>query len=178
MKVIQTNFEGLLVLEPRTFQDKRGAFYETWRLNEYKEYGINENFVQDNISVSNKNTLRGLHYQKDQGQLVWVSYGKIFDVAVDIRPSSPTFKKYFSVELSADYVQQIYMPPGFAHGFCVLSDVAVINYKCTQNYDPTEEGGILWCDKDINISWPKLSFIINEQDKSFPTSSLLYSNAR
>ncbi len=164
MKVIETRLEGLLLIEPNSFEDTRGSFYESWRGIDYKELGITDNFLQDNISVSKKDVLRGLHYQKNQGQLVTVSYGKIFDVAVDIRPESKTYKKYFSIILDAEHPKQLYMSPGFAHGFCVLSDLAVVSYKCTQYYDPAQEGGVLWNDPEIGIVWPVDMPIISEKD--------------
>lgn len=167
VKVTKTNLDGLLILEPRLFKDNRGAFYESWKEADYKEAGIQEKFIQDNVSISKKNVLRGLHYQKDQGQLVTVTHGKIFDVAVDIRPKSKTYKKYFYVELSGDTPRQLYMPPGFAHGFCVLSDLAIINYKCTQYYDPENEGGVIWNDPGIGIEWPTCDWILGERDAVF-----------
>jgi len=167
MKVIDTGFEGLILIEPKLFRDERGIFYESWRDANYQEIGIQEKFLQDNVSISKKNVLRGLHYQKNQGQLVTVVHGKIFDVAVDIRPGSKTYKKYFSIELDATEPKQLYMPPGFAHGFCVLSDIAIINYRCTQYYDATQEGGIIWNDPEIGIKWPVESPIISEKDLSF-----------
>ena len=167
MKIIHTEFEGLLVIEPRFFADERGGFYESWRDADYKRYGILETFIQDNVSASKKSVLRGLHYQRDQGQLVTVAYGKVFDAVVDIRPNSASYGKYFSIELSADNPKQLYMPPGFAHGFCVLSDVAVINYKCSQYYNAQEEGGILWNDPSIGIDWPIDHPIISQKDQLF-----------
>jgi len=173
MKIIATDFEGLLVIEPQYYKDERGAFYESWREVDYKSIGIHESFLQDNVSVSVKNVLRGLHYQKDQGQLVTVTFGKIFDVAVDIRPHSAEFGKYFFLELSGDKPQQIYVPPGFAHGFCVLSELAIINYKCSQNYNPAQEGGIVWNDPEINIKWPIDSPIISQKDQKLGVLSSL-----
>ncbi len=167
MQVITTDFDGLLILEPQFFSDERGGFYESWREKDYKACGIKENFLQDNVSISNKNVLRGLHYQANQGQLITVVHGTIFDVVVDIRANSKTFKKYFAIELSNNKLQQIYMPPGFAHGFCVLSDFAVMNYKCTQYYDPSQEIGIIWNDPEIGILWPKKDYIISEKDKLY-----------
>lgn len=167
LKVTKTNFDGLFILEPCFFKDDRGGFYESWTEADYIDAGIKETFVQDNVSISKKNVLRGLHYQKDQGQLVTVVHGKIFDVAVDIRPKSKTFKKYFFIELSADVPQQLYMPPGFAHGFCVLSDLAIVNYKCTQYYDPKNEGGVIWNDPEIGIPWPLEKVFMSDKDKKF-----------
>lgn len=168
MKIINTGFKGLLLLEPKVFKDDRGLFYESWQLEDYKKIlGIKEDFLQDNVSISTKNVLRGLHYQKNQGQLVTVTYGKIFDVVVDIRFDSSTYKKYFSVVLDSEEPKQLYMPQGFAHGFCVLSDIAILNYKCTQYYNHTQEGGIIWNDPDIGINWGVNSPIISEKDAAF-----------
>lgn len=169
MEIIPTSFEELFILKPKVFNDERGMFYESFRKKNYKEYGIKEEFVQDNISFSQKNVLRGLHYQNYQGQLITVIYGTIFDVLVDLRSMSKTFKKYFSIELSSDYVQQVYMPPGFAHGFCVLSDFAIISYKCTEYYDPLQEIGIIWNDAEIGIKWPIKNPIISMKDQKFKT---------
>lgn len=154
MNVIQTSFEGLIILEPKTYRDERGLFYESWQSDRYKKLGIQETFVQDNVSISYKNVLRGMHYQKGQGQLVSVIQGKVFDVVVDIRPESLTYLKYFSIELSAECLKQLYMSPGFAHGFYVVSDYVVMNYKCTQYYKKDAEGGLLWNDPTIGIQWP------------------------
>jgi dTDP-4-dehydrorhamnose 3,5-epimerase len=171
MKIIDTGFDGLKLIEPTIYKDERGKFYESWREIDYQKIGIKENFLQDNISTSHKNVLRGLHYQKNQGQLVTVVSGKIFDVVVDIRPESQTYKKYYSIELDAFVPQQLYMPQGFAHGFCVLSDVAILHYKCTQYYNPAEEGGIIWNDPEIGIQWPNIDPIICLKDNSFKMMS-------
>lgn len=167
MNIVDTGFEGLILIEPKIFGDDRGTFYESWRDAGYQKLGISEKFLQDNVSISKKNVLRGLHYQKNQGQLVTVTYGKIFDVAVDIRPESKTYKKYFSIELNADKPQQLYMSPGFAHGFCVLTDIAIINYKCTQYYDASQEDGIIWNDPGIGIEWPAGDKIISRKDQLY-----------
>jgi dTDP-4-dehydrorhamnose 3,5-epimerase len=170
MNRTETGFEGLVILSPQVFEDERGLFYESWREVDYKSLGIHESFVQDNISCSNKNVLRGLHYQNRQGQLVTVIEGEIFDVVVDLRPSSKTYKQYFSITLDANNPQQLYMPPGFAHGFCVLSDKAIFHYKCTQYYDPKHESGIIWNDPDLNINWPlDVSFTQSARDQAFPS---------
>lgn len=161
-------FIGLVLLEPSVYRDSRGMFYEGWRDKEYRDFGIQETFVQDNTSISRQNVLRGLHYQKNQGQLVTVCYGTIWDIAVDIRKNSETFGKYFSIELSGEKPQQLYMSPGFAHGFCVLTDMAIINYKCTQYYNPSQEGGVVWNDPDLNIPWPIKNPIVCEKDQGFP----------
>jgi dTDP-4-dehydrorhamnose 3,5-epimerase len=167
IKKIDTGFDGLLLLEPKTFKDARGFFYESWKNGDYKEAGIEELLLQDNVSISHKNVIRGLHIQKNQGQLVTVISGKIYDVVVDVRPESKTFKQFFSIELDADNPQQLYMQPGFAHGFCVLSDKAIVHYKCTQYYSAQDEGGILWNDPELGINWPGENFIISERDSNF-----------
>lgn len=167
MNVIETELKGLLILQPRFFSDTRGMFYESWRQKDYAQLGIQEIFVQDNISVSQKNVLRGLHHQKNQGQLVWVSFGKIFYVVVDMRENSKTFRNHFSLEMSSELPRQIYAPPGFFHGFCVLSDMAVVNYKCTQYYNPFDEAGMLWNDPALNIPWPIQDAIISQRDLSY-----------
>ncbi len=173
MKVTETPIQGLHIFEPAVYKDDRGLFYESWREQEYRDYGIQETFLQDNISVSYKNVLRGLHYQKNQGQLVSVIQGHIFDVAVDMRPHSPTFKKYFSLELSSDNPQQLYMTPGFAHGFYVLSDKVVMSYKCTQYYNSACESGIIWNDPELAIKWPLAGNpIISKKDSLFIPISL------
>lgn len=164
MKITKGPLEGLLILEPKIFLDERGMFYESWRKQDYENL-IGESLVQDNVSVSYKNVLRGMHYAQNQGQFIWALYGRVFDVVVDIRPLSKTFGKYFSMELSAETPKQLYMPDGFAHGFCVLSDIAVLNYKETQYYDAQTEGGIVWNDPDINIDWPIKDPILSERDK-------------
>jgi len=168
IQIRKTSFEELIVFNLNTYKDTRGVFYETWREQEYSEAGIKESFVQDNVSVNHKNVLRGLHFQKNMGQLVTVSYGTIWDVVVDIRPCSLTFGQHFSIELSGEKPQQLYMPPGFSHGFCVLTDLAIINYKCTEYYNPVDEGGIVWNDPDLNIQWPLKDPILSLKDQGFP----------
>lgn len=167
MKIIKNKFDGLIIFQPTIHEDARGEFCETWREKDYKESGIKEAFVQDNISISHKNVLRGLHYQKGQGQLVTVLEGKIFDVVVDIRKKSQTYQKYFSLELDGVSKKQIYMPPGFTHGFYVLSEVAVVLYKCTAYYNPLYEEGVNWNDPVLNIQWPNGEKIISKKDSSF-----------
>ncbi|MBP8304258.1 MAG: dTDP-4-dehydrorhamnose 3,5-epimerase [Phycisphaerae bacterium] len=156
MQIIKTSIPGILVFEPKVFRDTRGFFVETWNARRYRDAGITEEFVQDNISCSCKGTLRGLHFQHPggQGKLAQVLAGRVFDVAVDIRVSSPSFGRWFGLELSSERCNQIYIPPGFAHGFCVLSDTALFSYKCTAYYDPRTEGGIRWDDPEIGIEWP------------------------
>lgn len=170
MKVIHTKLPDCVIIEPETFGDERGFFLETFHEQRYKDMaGIHENFVQDNYSRSSKGVLRGLHFQinKPQGKLVRVVRGSVFDVSVDIRPSSKTFGEWISAELNEENKKQIWIPPGFAHGFIVLSDVADFEYKCTNFYDPSDEGIIHWQDPDLCIDWPKhLDIKISEKDEA------------
>lgn len=151
-----TSLPGVVLVEPQVFRDGRGFFLESYNSKRYQEGGIREVFVQDNHSRSKKGTLRGLHAQlsKPQGKLVRVLSGEIFDVAVDIRKGSATYKKWVGVTLSADNFKQLYVPPGYAHGFCVLSEVADVEYKVTDFYDASDEIQLLWNDTDIAIHWP------------------------
>ena len=171
MNIIKTKLDGLLITEPKVFGDERGFFYETYHEQRYKNAGIKESLVQDNRSRSTGNVLRGLHFQKrkPQGKLVTVTAGTVFDVAVDLREDSPTFGQYESIILSGDNRLQFYIPPGFAHGFCVLSDIADFQYKCTDFYDPTDEGGIIWNDNSININWPISEPNLSLKDKELPS---------
>jgi dTDP-4-dehydrorhamnose 3,5-epimerase len=156
VKVVETQLPGVLVLEPKVFADPRGFFVETWSRQRYREAGITDDFVQDNVSFSMKGTLRGLHFQhpQSQGKLVQVLSGAAFDVAVDIRSDSPTWGQWVGIELSAARHNQLYIPPGFAHGFCVLTETALFSYKCTDYYSPQSEVGIIWNDPDIGVRWP------------------------
>lgn len=165
MKIIPTKIEGLVILEPKVFGDERGFFMETWRTERYAELGIPD-MVQDNLSSSKRGTLRGLHFQEPhaQGKLVYVPQGSIFDVAVDLRPQSPTFGCWVTVELSSENKQQFYVPPGFAHGFCVTSETAMFVYKCTEYYHPECEQCIAWNDQDLNIPWPVKDPVLSEKD--------------
>lgn len=171
MKVVKTQIEDLLIIEPQIFGDERGFFYETYQKNRYIEAGIPLEFVQDNRSRSSKGVLRGLHFQKNkpQGKLVSVTQGEVFDVAVDLRVDSPTFGRYQSVLLSGDNKKQFYVPPGFAHGFCVLSETADFQYKCTDYYDPSDEGGIIWDDPFLAIQWPISKPKLSDKDMSQPS---------
>jgi dTDP-4-dehydrorhamnose 3,5-epimerase len=166
MKILPTELDGVLIIEPDVFADKRGFFMETFQKRRYREAGITAEFVQDNISHSVRNTLRGLHYQYPDGQakLVQVLEGEIFDVAVDIRRGSPTFGRWTGVVLSSENRRQFFIPEGFAHGFCVMSDSALFLYKCSNIYSPEAEGGIRWDDPDLGIRWPVQSPIISERD--------------
>lgn len=169
MEIETTPIEGLLVIKPKVFGDSRGYFLESFRLSKFREHGINYNFVQDNISKSKKGTIRGLHYQigeMAQGKLCQVICGKVLDVAVDIRFNSPTFGKYYSAVLSEDDHKQLWIPPGFAHGFSVLSDEAIFYYKCTQYYSKEHERAIRYDDPELSINWQIENPIVSEKDLS------------
>jgi dTDP-4-dehydrorhamnose 3,5-epimerase len=161
---------ALVVLEPQVFTDERGHFLETYQAERYGEHGIPEGFVQDNLSFSTRGVLRGLHYQlgRPQGKLVYVVQGEVFDVSVDIRSGSPTFGHYEGIVLSSDSYRQVYIPEGFAHGFCVLSESAIVLYKCTDYYDPKEERGIRWDDPSLSIAWPISAPVLSKKDSTYP----------
>ena len=171
MKIHPTSLEGVFVIQPQVFADSRGFFAETFHQEKYGKIGIHHPFVQDNLSRSVQSTLRGLHYQlkHPQAKLVQVIQGAIFDVAVDIRRGSPTFGKWTGVELTDENKRQIYIPEGFAHGFCVLSATAYVTYKCSDLYAPDDEGGILYSDPDIGIRWPVAEPLLSEKDGQYPT---------
>jgi len=179
MKVTKTRITEVLIIEPEAFGDSRGWFLETFSRQRYEQAlapygagqaGIKLSFVQDNISFSAKNVLRGLHFQHphSQGKLVQVLSGEAFDVAVDIRVGSPTFGQWAGETLSASNHKQMYIPPGFAHGFCVLSDAALFSYKCTDYYSPADEAGIIFNDPDLAIAWPAGSPIVSKKDAGYP----------
>jgi len=164
--------QGLYVIEPAVFKDERGYFVETYNQNDFKEAGLNMVFVQDNQSMSVRGVLRGLHFQKQfpQGKLVRAVRGTVFDVAVDLRPDSKTYGKWFGIELSADNKKQFYISQGFAHGFLVLSEEAEFAYKCTDFYHPDDEGGLAWNDPEIGVQWPitdDMHLIISEKDRKW-----------
>lgn len=172
IKVTPCPIQGLYVIEPSVFGDERGYFMETYNQNDMREAGLSMVFVQDNQSMSVKGVLRGLHYQKQypQGKLVRVVKGTVFDVAVDLRTGSETYGKWYGVELSEENKKQFYIPEGFAHGFLVLSDVAEFCYKCTDFYQPGDEGGMIWNDPEIGIQWPipeGMELIISEKDQKW-----------
>ncbi|HMN25168.1 MAG TPA: dTDP-4-dehydrorhamnose 3,5-epimerase [Ignavibacteriaceae bacterium] len=169
--MIKTELDGLLIIKPKVFNDDRGYFFESYNENTYRNAGIDYFFLQDNISKSIKGTVRGLHYQigeNAQGKLCKVIYGKVLDVAVDIRFGSPTFGKYFSSELSEENHTQLWIPPGFAHGFSVLSDEAIFSYKCTKLYSKPNERAIRYNDPDLNINWKVKNPIVSEKDLIAP----------
>ncbi|MGB7970083.1 MAG: dTDP-4-dehydrorhamnose 3,5-epimerase [Methanobacterium sp.] len=172
-KFIKTSIEGVFIIEPTVYGDDRGYFMETYHEGEFKEAGLDLNFVQDNQSKSKKGVLRGLHFQytKPQGKLVRVLKGVVFDVAVDLRNNSPTYGKWESIILSEENKKQFFIPEGFAHGFLVLSEDAEFTYKCTEFYDPEDEGGISWNDPSIAIDWPvdNIEIILSEKDKKWKT---------
>ena len=171
MRVIETALAGVLLVEPTIYRDHRGFFVETFHAPRYAAVGITDPFVQDNHSRSVKHTLRGLHWQIDepQAKLIRVIEGEIFDVAVDVRPESPTFGKWAGAVLSADNFLQCYVPPGFAHGFCVLSDLAQVEYKCTAVYNASGERGLAWNDPDVAIAWPVDAPLLSARDQQHPT---------
>lgn len=156
MNVILTDLPGVIIIEPKVFGDVRGFFLETWSSARYQSIGINQTFVQDNLSFSQRGILRGLHFQhpNEQGKLVYVLQGVVFDVVVDIRRGSPSFGCWIGMELSFENKRQIYIPPGFAHGFCVTSATALFAYKCTDVYSPIAERTVAWDDPDLGIRWP------------------------
>jgi dTDP-4-dehydrorhamnose 3,5-epimerase len=170
MKILTTELEGVLIIEPQVFGDQRGFFLETYQKRRYGCSGIEAEFVQDNLSFSVRRTLRGLHFQhpNEQAKLVQVLQGEVFDAAVDVRYGSPTFGHCASVILSARNHRQLIIPRGFAHGFCVLSDSALFAYKCDNYYSPEHENGIVWNDPDIAIPWPVKDPILSNRDSQFP----------
>ncbi len=170
MQVSDTELPGVLLVEPKVFGDQRGFFIETFHADRYHEFGIPGPFIQDNHSRSHKGVLRGLHFQlrHAQGKLVRVSQGATYDVAVDIRRGSPTFGRWCGRTLSEDNHHQLYIPPGFAHGFCSLTDTVDFMYKCTDFYHPEDEGGVLATDPDIGIEWPMKDFQLSEKDTRYP----------
>jgi dTDP-4-dehydrorhamnose 3,5-epimerase len=176
IKPLSTTLPGVILIETEVFSDNRGFFMETFHQRKYAEIGINSAFVQDNLSHSRGGVLRGLHYQLryPQAKLVYVLSGEIFDVVVDIRKGSPAFGKWEGVTLSAENRRQIYIPEGFAHGFCVLSESADVVYKCTDFYVPGDDYGILWSDPDISIDWPIKDPILSDKDSRHPLLNMIH----
>ena len=173
-KLNKTKIDGVYIIESKVFGDNRGYFTETYNKEHFAEAGLNMTFVQDNESKSSKGVLRGLHFQRkhSQGKLVRVTSGEVFDVAVDLRCGSSTYGQWEGVILSEENKKQFYIPEGFAHGFLVLSDEAVFNYKCTDFYSPEYDGGVMWNDPDINIEWPIdgiENILLSEKDKIHPS---------
>jgi dTDP-4-dehydrorhamnose 3,5-epimerase len=170
VKLERTALPGVLVVEPRVFRDERGFFLEVWNASTFAAAGIDVTFVQDNHSASRRGTLRGLHLQlpRAQGKLVRCVEGSVFDVAVDVRRGSPAFGRWVGVELSAENFRQLWVPPGFAHGFCVTSESAQIEYKCTELYDPAGDLAIAWNDPGIGIDWPLANPLLSAKDAAAP----------
>lgn len=170
MKVERTELPGVLKITPDVFEDQRGLFFESFRAERYASHGIPAHFAQDSVSRSRKGVLRGLHFQWPgaQGKLVFVLEGEVFDVAVDVRRDSPTFRRWVGHRLSAGNREQLWIPPGFAHGFCVLSETALFAYKCTTPYDAKSEQAIRWDDPDLAIDWPIRAPILSHKDVVAP----------
>ena len=175
IKVKSTSLEGFLIVEPNCYKDDRGFFLETYQEDIYKAAGITDKFVQDNQSRSIKGVIRGLHFQvnRPQAQIVTIMRGLVFDVGVDLRQNSPTFGRWHGVELSDVGQRQVYMAPGIAHGFCVLSDFADLHYKVSRFYDPDDECGMVWNDSEVNIDWPSITPIIHQRDATHQSLSQL-----
>jgi len=170
LRFIETNFPGLYLVETQEFPDSRGIFMELYRLDSFKDKGISLTFLQDNCSISKKNVIRGLHYQlrSPQAKLVCCLKGIIWDVALDIRLGSPTFGRFFSCSLGDGFTRMVYIPEGMAHGFCVVSEEALVMYKCSSLYDPQDEYGVFFGDKDLSIPWPVENPIVSEKDQKLP----------
>ena len=173
MKISETSLKGVFIIEPSVFSDNRGCFLETFNTNKYQQSGISADFIQDNQSVSKKGVLRGLHGQspRSQAKLVRVVKGRVFDVAVDARKKSPGFGKWGSTELSEDNYKQLFIPKGFLHGFCVLSDTAVFEYKCDEYYYPDDEITVRWDDPQVGINWPVKEPVLSDKDATAPLLS-------
>jgi dTDP-4-dehydrorhamnose 3,5-epimerase len=173
MNISKTDLDGVLIIEPQVFGDERGFFLETYHQHRYREFGINADFIQDNLSFSNQRTLRGLHFQHPnaQAKLVQVLQGEVFDVVADIRRQSPSFGRWTGEYLSEVNKKQIFIPEGFAHGFCVISDTALFHYKGSDFYASDCEGGIKWNDPGLAIDWPVDDPIVSEKDRALPRSS-------
>lgn len=171
MEIINTPIDGLIIFQPKIWKDDRGYFFESFRADTFQKLGIKIDFVQDNQSLSQKGTIRGLHYQAnpfEQGKLVRVIQGKVLDVALDIRKNSKTYGQFYSIELSSENHTQFYIPPGFAHGFSTLEDNTIFCYKCTNYYNKESEGGVLYSDPELGIDWKVEGLYISEKDKELP----------
>jgi dTDP-4-dehydrorhamnose 3,5-epimerase len=180
MNIKKLNIEDILLIEPDVYEDQRGFFMEVFHHNHYSQIMNHRNFVQDNLSFSKRHTLRGLHFQikHPQAKFVQAISGEIFDVAVDIRKESPTFGRWIGEILSDQNRRQLFIPEGFAHGFCVLSETAHVLYKCTEIYYPEDDNGIVWSDPDIGIDWPIKDPILSEKDKHLPSLTSFQSKQR
>jgi len=179
VRTIETGLPGLLVVEPKVHGDARGFFMETWHASRYREAGLPDRFVQSNLSRSGPGVIRGLHFQypEPQGKLVYVLEGRVFDVAVDIRTDSPTFRQWAGVELSAENHRQLYVPEGFAHGFCVLGEGALLAYLCTAEYRAEYDAAIAWDDPDLGIRWPSADGKVSDKDARAPRLADIPSHA-
>ena len=176
MEILKTKLEGLLIIRPRVFEDERGYFFESFRLDRMREFGVKQDFVQDNESKSQKGVLRGLHFQNppfEQGKLVRVVKGAVLDVAVDIRRDSRTYGEWHSQELTEENKTMLWIPPGFAHGFLTLKDDTIFQYKCTNYYNKESEGSIRWNDPDLKIDWGIENPVVSEKDNAAPLFSEL-----
>lgn len=181
MKVLSTSLPGVLVIEPRVYPDPRGQFVESWHGARYEEAGIPGPFVQDNVSVSRRGVLRGLHFQAEphgQAKLITVLAGKIWDVVVDLRQDAPTFGRWEAHELSSEPLRQLYVPSGFAHGFAVLSDEALVTYRCSEYHHPEAERTLLWNDPELSIDWPIADPLLSVKDQAGATLRELFAGAR
>lgn len=169
MRIVETDLDGVVIVEPDVYGDLRGFFMEVYNRNRYEAHGVKREFVQDNLSFSGKDTLRGLHYQLNhpQAKLVQVLKGEVYDVAVDLRWGSPQFGHWVGVILNETNKKQLFIPEGFAHGFCVMSDSAMFLYKCSEYYDPSDEQGLLWSDSFLNIPWPVNNPVLSAKDKAY-----------
>jgi dTDP-4-dehydrorhamnose 3,5-epimerase len=170
MNIEKTKLPGVLVFEPKKWADSRGFFMEAWQSQRYAAAGVSPTFLQDNISFSTRHVLRGLHFQNPsgQGKLVFPLLGEIYDVVVDVREGSPTFGQWIGVTLSSENRRQIWVPEGFAHGFCATSAEALVVYKCTDSYNPKTEHGIIWNDPDLAITWPTTKPVLSDKDQVYP----------
>ena len=170
MKVTESRLKGVLLIKPRVFEDPRGFFLETYNRDRYRDNGIDAEFVQDNYARSTQGILRGMHYQikHSQAKLVWVPEGEVFDVVVDLRKDSPTFGQWEGYTLSSKNKHQLFVPTGFAHGYCVISETADFMYKCSDFYYPEDEGGLIWNDPDVGIEWPIEDPVLSEKDQNNP----------
>jgi dTDP-4-dehydrorhamnose 3,5-epimerase len=170
MNALETKLPGVMIFEPKVFGDERGFFMETWHADRYEEAGLPACFVQDNLSFSRRGVLRGLHFQNpdQQGKLVYVLQGEVYDVAVDIRVGSPTFGKWEAIVLTSGNKRQFYVPEGFAHGFLVISDTVLFAYKCTARYNAKAEASVLWNDPEIGIEWPVEEPVLSDKDRAAP----------
>jgi len=180
MKITETDLAGVLIIEPTAFRDERGFFLETFQSERYRDLaGISLPFVQDNQSRSKRGVLRGLHFQRRrvQGKLVRAARGEVFDVAADVDPKSPTFGRWVGVSLSDTNHRQLWIPPGYAHGFVVVSEIADFEYKCTDYYEPQSEAGVIWNDPDLGIAWPIENPTLSERDKRLPRLAELSARA-